>query len=99
MYCNQGFKNFVCRPRINPLYLLALLRIYKDYFIGLGTGATFKELSKARLEKVFISAPPIELQEKFAAFVRQSDKAKSELERALAELTATYKRIIAENLG
>ena len=99
MYCNQGFKNFVCRPRINPLYLLALLRIYKDYFIGLGTGATFKELSKARLEKVFISAPPIELQEKFAAFVRQSDKAKSELERTLSELTATYKRIIAENLG
>ena len=38
-------------------------------------------------------------QERFAAFVRQSDKSKFELEQALSELTATYKRIIAENLG
>lgn len=98
MYCNQGFKNFICKSRINPLYLLALLRIHKGYFIGLGIGATFKELSKSRLEKVSVSAPPIELQEQFAAFVRQSDKAKTKLERTLSELTATYKRIIAENL-
>lgn len=46
-----------------------------------------------------IALPPIELQEQFADFVRQSDKSKFELEQALAELTATYKRIIAENLG
>lgn len=43
--------------------------------------------------------PPMELQEQFAAFVQQSDKSKFEIEQALAELTATYKRIIAENLG
>ena len=42
---------------------------------------------------------PLGLQEQFAAFVRQSDKSKFELEQALAELTATYKRIISENLG
>ena len=41
----------------------------------------------------------MERQEQFAAFVRQSDKSKFELEQALSELTATYKRIIAENLG
>jgi len=41
----------------------------------------------------------IEEQEQFVAFVRQSDKSKFELEKALSELTATYKRIIAENLG
>lgn len=43
--------------------------------------------------------PPLPLQEQFAEFVRQSDKSKFELEKALSELTATYKRIIAENLG
>ena len=43
--------------------------------------------------------PPLELQEQFAAFIQQSDKSKFELEQALAELIATYKRIIAENLG
>ena len=37
--------------------------------------------------------------QEFIAFARQSDKSKFELEQALAELNATYKRIIAENLG
>lgn len=43
--------------------------------------------------------PPMELQEQFATIAEQSDKSKFEIEQALAELTATYKRIIAENLG
>ena len=42
---------------------------------------------------------PVGIQEQFADFVRQSDKSKFELEQALSELTATYKRIITENLG
>lgn len=49
--------------------------------------------------QLMVPVPPMDLQEQFAAFVRQSDKSKFELEQALAELTATYKRIIAENLG
>ena len=57
------------------------------------------ELSKEKLSDVLLIVPPINLQEQFAAFVRQSDKSKFELEQALSELTATYKRIIAENLG
>lgn len=55
---------------------------------------TLKNISDLR-----IPLPPIEEQKQFAAFVRQSDKSKFEMEQALAELTATYKRIIAENLG
>lgn len=76
MYCNQGFKNFICNERLNPVYLFALLRLNKDYFIGLGTGATFKELPKSRLEKISISVPPRSLQDEFEHFYRQSDKSK-----------------------
>ncbi len=76
MYCNQGFKNFVCGPKINPVYLFSLLRIYKDYFVNLGTGTTFKELPKSRLEKIAISVPPIESQNEYEQFFRQSDKSK-----------------------
>lgn len=99
MYCNQGFKNFICGDRLNPVYLYAVLKFNKDYFIGLGTGATFKELSKNRLEKIAISVPPLEHQNAFEELYRQSYKSKLELEQALAELTATYKKIISENLG
>ena len=49
--------------------------------------------------KTRIFNPPLNEQQKFLELVRQSDKSKFELEQALSELTATYKRIITENLG
>ena len=51
------------------------------------------------LKKLLISIPPIELQKQFAAFVRQTDQSKSELERAMADLNAIYKKIMEDNLG
>lgn len=62
-------------------------------------GATMKHIVKKDFDNTVIAYPEQTVQRQFAAFVRQSDKSKFELEQALAELTATYKRIIAENLG
>jgi type I restriction enzyme S subunit len=56
-------------------------------------------LTLKNISDLMIPIPPYKQQEQFATFVRQSDKSKFELEQALAELTATYKRIISENLG
>ena len=64
-----------------------------------GNGQIMKGINVTKLKNITIYIPPMALQEQFAAFVRQSDKSKFELEKALSELTATYKRIIAENLG
>lgn len=63
------------------------------------TGTTRLKLTQAKMKTLPMILPSLELQREFAAFVRQSDKSKFELEQALSELTATYKRIIAENLG
>ena len=38
-------------------------------------------------------------QQQFSDLAIQSDKSKFEMEQALSELTATYKRIITENIG
>ena len=46
MYCNQGFKNFICKPELNNVFLYYTLRLNKEYLVSLGTGTTFKELSK-----------------------------------------------------
>ena len=51
------------------------------------------------IQGIRILVPSKADQEEFIAFARQSDKSKFELEKALSELTATYKRIIAENLA
>lgn len=82
-------------------YLLAALSSpyvesqYNDQKKGIAQiNLTLKNISDLQ-----IPIPPIEKQERFVTIVRQSDKSKFELEQALSELTATYKRIIAENLG
>lgn len=78
---------------------IIFLKYYIDASKLTGTGSSQGQLTLPEFKKLVVPIPPIELQEKFAAFVRQSDKSKFELEQALSELTATYKRIITENLG
>ena len=80
------------RKNLNYLFLLYELRVAN--IPNTGYNRHFK-----LLRDLTLSIPPLEMQEQFATIVRQSDKSKFELEQALSELAATYKRIIAENLG
>ncbi|MBO6261997.1 MAG: restriction endonuclease subunit S, partial [Bacilli bacterium] len=41
MTCNQGFKNFVCKKNVNPVYLYFLLKYNTDYLNSIGSGTTF----------------------------------------------------------
>lgn len=87
--------------RVMPEYFIAytLSPFYMMQVAARETGSTRKRISRKNLGKLTIPVPTIESQERFASMVRQSDKSKFELEQALSELTATYKSIIAENLG
>ena len=76
MYCNQGFKNLVCGKELNSVYGYVLLKYNTEYLNSLGRGATFKEISKAIVENIYIPVPPIEQQNDFARFVEQTDKSK-----------------------
>ena len=75
-YCNQGFKNIICKKGITPRYLYTVLLLNVEYLNSLGRGATFKEISKGIVESIRIPVPSMELQEQFAAFVEQTDKSK-----------------------
>lgn len=87
--------------RILPEYFIAytLSPFYMMQVASRETGSTRKRISRKNLGILKIPVPTIAEQETFASVVRQSDKSKFEMEQALSELTATYKRIITENLG
>ena len=76
MYCNQGFKNFICGEKLNPVYLYYSLIYKRDYLISLGTGTTFKELSKKAVEGLNITVPPLHFQDQFESIYDQADKSK-----------------------
>lgn len=62
MYCNQGFKNFICSDQIDNRYLYWYLKGKTDYLNSLGRGATFKEISKTIVENIEILLPDIDEQ-------------------------------------
>lgn len=76
MYCNQGFKSFICSNQINSIFLYYTLKSNKEYLCSLGTGTTFKELSKKVVEGLKLAVPPIDLQKRFATIYKQVDKSK-----------------------
>ena len=88
--------------RLSSLFLMCLLHNSSDVVHQIemvGNGQIMKGINVTKLKSIEVYVPPLDIQKQFEAFIQQSDKSKFELEQALAELTATYKRIIAENLG
>ena len=84
MCCNQGFKNFICSDKLNNVFLFYTLKFKKDHLCSLGTGTTFKELSKRTVESLKIALPPIELQTRFEEIYNQADKSGSVLQYRIA---------------
>ena len=64
MYCNQGFKNLVCSDKLYNEFAYWFLYYNTEYLNSLGTGATFKEISKRVVEQIPIPVPPREEQER-----------------------------------
>ena len=67
MYCNQGFKNLVCSAKLHNEFAYWFLYHHTEYLNSLGTGATFKEISKRVVEQIPIPIPPREEQERIVA--------------------------------
>lgn len=96
---NQDLKAFEPKPEFSPQYIAWAIRSREDELLSKTRVMTVDNIESKDLYEIPVMIASREDQEQFAAFVRQSDKSKFELEKALSELTATYKRILAENLG
>ncbi len=66
MATNQGFKNFVLDSKcVDPRFLYSWLRFHRPQLQAMGSGATFKEISKRTVSSVPIRLPTIEKQREF----------------------------------
>lgn len=103
MYCNQGFKNIVCSDILINEFVYWYLYGKVDYLNSLGTGATFKEISKKTTEQIPIPVPSIAEQQRIvdyldAAFA-QIDELKSNAEKQLAEARALFQSALKKMLA
>jgi type I restriction enzyme S subunit len=83
MYCNQGFKNIICKELLYNEFAYYFLKHNVDYLQSLGTGATFKEISKKVVENVTIPVPPLSEQQHI---VEELDLLSSIIENKKAQL-------------
>ena len=84
---------------VNKAYFMVAVSQKLAEMVDKTHGATMKHIVKKDFDNTLVAYPKEEDQHRFAEFVEQSDKSKFELNRALDELTATYKQIIKDNLG
>ena len=85
MYCNQGFKNIICSDRLHCEYVYQFLFEKTEYLNSLGTGATFKEISKRVVEQITIPVPPMRLQQEFATKIEAIEKQKELIKQSITE--------------
>jgi len=88
-YCNQGFKCVVCGKEIYNEFLYWWFWGNTQYLNSLGTGATFKEISKKVVEEILIPVPSLSEQQSIIATL---DSLKSKVDR----LQANYAKISLE---
>lgn len=84
---NQGCKSFIPSPDIDARYLAHYLLSQKDVLQSLGTGATFKELSKTRAADIRIPLPPLDEQRRIAAILDAVAESITAVKSQLAELS------------
>ena len=86
---------------LNKKFLLAALksRYVEKQYLAVKRGAAQLNLSLKDVGNFAIPVPSSAMQDQFVSLYEQSDKSKFELLKALANLTALYKRIIQEHLS
>ena len=65
----------------------------------LGSGSTFAEFKIFLLKNIDVLIPPRELQEQFSMFVKQVDKSKVAVQKALDETQLLFDSLMQEYFG
>lgn len=89
------------RGYINPIFLSALLRgnEFLSYIEKQVAGTKMPRVQMNVFWGLDLILPPLSLQEKYVSIIRQNEKYKFDLEQTLAELSATSRKLIAEEFG
>lgn len=90
MATSQDFVNWVCGPKINPIYLMAALRQSRPYLLSKSAGSTHKTIYYRHAEEMQVYLPPLPLQARFASIVESIEQQKARLKAHLAELDTLF---------
>ena len=96
---NQACANLNPKQGYNIVWLYYLFDIMKPIFLQERQGVRQKNLSLSKIKEFEVPFAPFELQERFAAFVEQTDKSKLAIQQSLDKLELLKKSLMQEYFG
>ncbi len=97
MATNQGFASLVCKERVSNWFIYYLVSLYRKELERLGTGSTFKEVSKKTVKALHIPLPPLTEQKMIADILTNIDNAIEETDRIIKK-SKELKKGLMQNL-
>lgn len=100
-YLNQRNAKLEIQGGINKFYLSQLLKFkqVKKKLTGISRGVRQANISNKDILNLVVPIPPIELQNQFADFVKQVDKSREEVKKALEKTQQLYDSLMQEYFG
>lgn len=100
---NQHVSIIRCKEILLPEFVCHMLtedNYQKQLWsIATSSGATREAITKQQIEELIFITPPLELQNQFAAFVRQVDKSKIAVQKALDETQLLFDSLMQQYFG
>jgi type I restriction enzyme, S subunit len=90
MATSQDFVNWVCGPRLHPIYVMHALLRSRARLRALSTGSTHKTIYFPTVEQFRILVPDSKTQQEFARRVAAVERLKAAQRASLAELDALF---------
>ena len=95
---NQQINAFIPK-KFETWFLYYLLKLVRPIFHNATNQALKCILTKGNILEISVIVPPMELQERFAAFAEQSDKSKFAIQQSLDKLETLKKALMQEYFG
>ena len=96
---NQACACILPSSKVNPQYLWQYMMMSYEKLRNLAKGGNQPNLNGAMIKDFPVLMPPIDLQNQFAAFVEQTEKTKTTINRSLTKLEMLKKALMQECFG
>ena len=97
----------VLRIRVDDSRVLPLFMMHQLHYSGavqhqielVSSGAIMAGINVTKLKQIFVHIPPIELQNQFVAFIKQTDKSKVAVQKSLDEAQLLFDSLMQQYFG
>ena len=97
--CNQQINFVVPNDGINSVYLAHCLTFFKSTLQNIANAPVVPIINKTQFSELEIPVFEVDKQQRFAAFVEQTDKSKLAVQQSIAELEELKKSLMQKYFG